>query len=163
MGKLIGDVPHELFGELVVVRIVVMELYEQHPFASVGVAEHEVSKQALLCPYIIECHAYLLGVTLYLVADLIVQVVHEPAFAYGINLVESTRDMETNGGVVALCQVEAIVVKLLFGKPSAIATAKLQLVAIFFRLDRSEYRANLGQLNLAYACQLVGDLRLFCL
>ena len=40
------------------------------------------------------------GIVTYLVAYLVVQVIHEPALLDGQNLVEGTRDVKTDGGCV---------------------------------------------------------------
>lgn len=109
---------------------------------------------------VVERHADLLGVALGLVAYGVVQVVHEPALADGVDLVERSRDVEAYGRVVLCGEVERWVLQLLLRKPSLVATSKLQLVAILPYLHGAEDGAERGQLHLPDALQLVVHLLL---
>ena len=102
------------------------------------------------------------GIVAHLVANLVVQVVHQPAFLDGQYLVEGTRDVETDGRLVF--QTLRLVVRqrgnFLVGQIALVGASKVQLVAVFLSLDTSQDGAKFGQLYLADACQLVKDLLL---
>lgn len=151
---------HELLRQRLVSRRVIMELDEQHPLSRVGVAEHEVTQQSFLGTHVVERHAYLLGIALYLIADLVVQVIHEPALANGVDLIEGTRDMEADGSVVAIFEIEALVGKFFFREPPTVTATKLEFVAVRCRLDRSKDRRDRRQVDLADTRQLIKDLLL---
>ena len=149
----------EVHGLLLVSRLVVMELHEKHPLAGVGVAEHKVAEQAVLGADIVERQAFLHGIAVNLIAHLVVEVVHQPAFLYGVYLVERPRDVEADG---TLRQSLAFRHPLQFlgGVPASVGTAELQFVAVFPLLDGAQDGTELRQRHLADARQLVEDLRL---
>ena len=74
-----------------------MELNEYHPFTCVGVAHHDVAQQTMLCPDVIKFHACPESVITDVVADLVAEIVHQPAFLDRVDLVESSCDMEADG------------------------------------------------------------------
>ena len=74
-----------------------MKLNENHPLARVAVAYHDVAEQTFLFAQIEERHTTLLRKVADMIANLIVQIVHQPTFIYGQNLIKSPRDMETDG------------------------------------------------------------------
>jgi hypothetical protein len=89
-----------------------------------------------------------------------VEVVHEPAFLYGEYLVEGTSDVEADAWLG-----ESLILghglELLAGVPSFVATAKVELVAIFPRLDAALDGREGWEGYLAYASELVFYLLLF--
>ena len=151
---------HELLRQRLVSRRVIMELDEQHPLARVGVAEHEVTQQSFLRAHVVERHAYLLGIALDLIANLVVKVIHEPALTNGVDLIEGTRDMEADGSVVAIFEIEVLVGKFFLCEPPTVTATKLEFVAIGCGLDRAKDRRDRRQVDLADTRQLIKDLLL---
>ncbi|CDA56888.1 unknown [Prevotella sp. CAG:604] len=88
---------HQFLRSLLVAFFVVMELEHKHPFACVGVANHHVSQQSMLLTQIVESIVVRIGILEYEVANLIAEVVHQPAFLDRIYLVEGSGDMKTDG------------------------------------------------------------------
>ena len=155
--KLVGDVLHETQGTFVVALLVIVELHEHHPLARVRVADHDVAKQTVLLAQVEEGHAGVEGIVAYGVAYAVVEVVHEPTFLYRQNLVESSRDVEANAVHVV---VDRSCRHLLACEPALVAASKLELVTILASLHAAHDGSELGQLNLAYACELVMHLLL---
>ena len=149
-----------------------MELQDDKPLAAGRIAYDDVAQQSYLLAQVEERQPVLRGIAEYLVANLVVQVVHQPALLDGQNLVEGSRDVEPHGGYVlqALRIVVRQTVYLFLGQIALVGTAEVQLVAILAGLHRTQYgaEATLGILPfrecrqgyLADACQLVEDLLL---
>ena len=136
-----------------------MELYQNHPLASIGVPYHDVTQQAVLFPEVEVGHACSLGVAVNLVAYVVVQVVHEPAFCYRINLVEGTRYVEADGVQTVVCLPEngvfrgirfRHVLQLLGCEPTFVGASVLYLVPVFLCLYGPHDGAALRQLYLSY-------------
>ena len=103
------------------------------------------------------------------VANLVAEIVHQPAFLDGVNLVESACDvkaysilrmafLERGHSVVFFLWQQG---ELLGCEPALVAAAELYLVAIFLSLHTSHDRAEVGQFYLSDACELVFHLLLF--
>ena len=147
-------------GTLLVALLVVVELYEHHPLAGVGVAYHDVAQQTVLLTQVEECHARLESIVAYGIAYAVVQVVHEPALLDRQNFVECASDVESDAvHVVKLCTLGY----LLACEPALVAASELKLVAILLDMYRTHDGAELGQWNLADATELVVHLLLLCL
>ena len=124
----------------------------------------------------------LYGIVAGRIANLVVQIVHQPTLLNGQNLVESTSDVEADGWIGLSRSVECGVwseITLCVGtiltphstlltprfylflcQPSLVGTAVVELVAILLRLYAAKDGAELGQLHLSDAMQLVVDLLL---
>ena len=113
---------------ILVAWLVVVELYDYHPLSSVGVSYYYVPQQPLLASEVEELHSVFEGIVAYGVSYPVVQVVHEPAFLYRQNLVESSSDVESYSVHVVVLESRR---HLFPCKPSFVAAAKLQLVSIF--------------------------------
>ena len=148
----VGNMLHEVESALLVAILVVVELHYHHPLARVGVADDNIAKQAVLLPQVKERERVLKGIVADGVADAVVQVVHQPAFLNGQNLVESTRDMESDAVHVVILESRS---HLFACEPALVAASELQFVAVFPCLLRTHDGRNLGQFHLAYASQLV--------
>ena len=81
------------------------------------------------------------------------EVIHQPAFLYGQDLVECPRDMEADGWGVFDSLDFAL--DFLFSQPSLVGTAIVHFVSVLPLLDRAKDRAELRQFNLSDARQLV--------
>ena len=88
---------HQFLRSLLVTFFVVMELEYKHPFACVGVTYHHVSQQSMLLTQIVESIVVRICILEYEVANLIAEVVHQPAFLDWIYLVEGSGDMKADG------------------------------------------------------------------
>ena len=88
---------HQFLRSLLVAFFVVMELEHKHPFACVGVTNHHVSQQSMLLTQIVESIVVRIGILEYEVANLIAEVIHQPAFLDRIYFVEGSGDMKTDG------------------------------------------------------------------
>ena len=84
----------ECQGAFLIAIGIVVELYQNHPLASIGVPYHDVTQQAVLFPEVEVGHACSLGVAVNLVAYVVMQVVHEVTFLDRIYFVKSTSDMK---------------------------------------------------------------------
>ena len=91
------------------------------------------------------------------IADVIVQIVHEPALLDGQNLVEGSSDMEPDAVHVV---VSVTGCHLLTGEPSFVTASKLQFVSIFQGLHTAHNGAERRQFHLSDAAQLVFHLTL---
>ena len=60
-----------------------MKLNEHNPLSRVGVSYHHVTQKPHLRTQVKECDAMLQGIVSHLIAYLVVQVIHKPAFVYG--------------------------------------------------------------------------------
>ena len=160
LGELVGDVLQQRLGALLVALLVVVELYEHHPLARVRVANHDVAQQSVLLSEVEERHAGRVGVVANGVADLVVQVVHEPALLDGENLVEGSGDVETDA--VHVVELRAFG-NLLACEPALVAASELQFVAVFLDVYRAHDRHELRQVYLSDACELVEHLLLLSL
>ena len=148
---------HQCHGTLLVTLLVEVELHEHHPLAGVGIAEHHVAQQSMLGTKVEERELMLVGIVADGVAHLVVKVVHQAALLDGINLVESSRDVEANGIHV----VKGLARRHLFPRePALVAASEVELVAVFAGLHRSQNWHELRQLHLANARKLVVDLLL---
>ena len=154
------------FGFTFTARLVVVELDDDHQFAAGAVAEDDVAQQSHLLTEVEEREFFPRGIVTYLVTDSVLDVVHEPTPLDGQNLVEGSRDVETDGGYVlqgsALSPLSTLLspLKLLLRQVALVGTAEVQFVAVLLGLHRAEDGPELGQLNLADACQLIEDLLL---
>ena len=90
------------------------------------------------------------------------EVIHQPAFLYGQNLVECPRDMEADGwGIfsrtILIPQSTLLTPQsyFFFRQPSLVGTAIVHFVSVLPLLDRAKDRAELRQFNLSDARQLV--------
>ena len=133
-------------------HIVHTELDEQHHLARGRGAQHNAAQQALAAAHVVEREAVLLGIAAYLVADAVVDVVHQVALLNIENLVESTGDVKAHG--VHVLKHHA---RLHFFKrePTLVGETKLQLVAIRPRMLAAEDGRDFGQFHLANAAQLL--------
>ena len=148
-----------------------MELEHEHPLACVGVANHHISQETMLLTQVVE--GIIMGVSVFEheVANLVAEVIHQPALLDRVNLVEGTGDVETDGvlGMALLERSDGIVLLLregcdfLGGEPTFVGASELYLVAILLGLHAAHDRAELWQLNLADAGELVFHLFLLCL
>ena len=75
---------------------VIVELDDNHQFTACAIADNDIAKQTHLLSEIEEGNTLCDGIVADLVANLIMQVVHQPAFLNGQDLVEGTRDVETD-------------------------------------------------------------------
>ena len=112
--ELVGNVLHQckrllavfalpaVFLIIWIFRNVKMELEYQHPLTAGAVANDDVAQQTHLLAQVEERQVVLDGVAIHLVADLVVQIVHQPAFLYRKNLVERPRNVESDGGHIFL-------------------------------------------------------------
>ena len=94
-----GNMLQQVLSFLFISRLVVMELYEEHPLSGVRIAEHKISEQSVLRSDVIKRHAYLNSITVNFVADIIVEVVHQPTLFYWIYFIKGSSDMKTYGAV----------------------------------------------------------------
>ena len=140
-----------------------MELYDDHPFACGRISDDDVAQKSRLGAKIEESQTVLDGIVAYLIADAIVQVIHQPAFLDGQDLVEGPCDVETDGRHTfqahALFFGEAL--NLLFCQIPLVGTAKVEFVAVFLCLYAAKNGAELRQFHFSDAMQLVIDLLLF--
>ena len=132
--------------------LVVVELEDNHPLARCAVADDDVAEQTYLLAQIKERQTVLNGIVAHLVADLIVQIVHQPAFLNRQDLIEGTRDMETDGRYVLH---QRLVLQLFAGQPSLIGTAKVELVTVLLSVYGAQDGTKFRQFNLSDARQLV--------
>ena len=88
------------FGFLLASSFVVMELENDHPLACGRVADDDIAQESFLGSEVEEGEVVFNGVVAYLVANTVVQIVHQPALLDGQNLIESTSNMEADGGSV---------------------------------------------------------------
>ena len=95
--ELVGYVLHQLLCFQLVAFLIVMELEDEHPLARIAVANHHIAEQSVLFTEVIEGEVVGVGVLEDIIANLVAEVVHQPAFLDRINLVESSRDVETDG------------------------------------------------------------------
>ena len=157
LGETVGHMLQQTAGALLVARFVEVKLYQHHPLAGGGVAEHDVAKQTVLGAKVEEGHAGGIGVVADGIAYLVVKRVHQPALLDGEYLVESARDVETDG--VGLLQRNTGG-HFLARQPAAVAAAELELVAVETGVDGTQYVIKRGKLHLADARQLVENLAL---
>jgi hypothetical protein len=73
-----------------------VELEYHHPLATGAVTDDNIAQQTYLSTKVEETQTMLHGIVAHLVADLVVQIVHQPTFLDGENLVESTSDVESD-------------------------------------------------------------------
>ena len=137
-----------------------MKLNDHHPLAGVRVAYDNVAQQTCLSPEVEEFQAVFEGVVANVVSYSVVQVVHEPAFLYGQNLVEGSGDMESYAVHVVVFESRC---HLLTCEPAFVTASELQLVTVFECLHRAHDGFEVRQLHFSYSCQLVVHLFLFCL
>ena len=147
----------QCFGLLLAPRLVVMELDDDHQFATGTVTEDDVAQQSHLSPQVEERQPVGHGIVAYLVAYAVLHVVHQPALLYGQYLVERPRDVESDGRHIL--QAWALFLgqhaNLLFRQIPFVGASEVQLVAVLLRLHRAEDWPELRQRYLADACQLV--------
>ena len=160
MRELVGNKLHKCHCTLLVARLVVVELYQYHPFASIRVANHDVAQQTMLRTKVVIAKIMLLGISVDGVAHIVVQIVHKPTLGDRINLIESARNMETYGiedVAIALEQRAVRIVRLwhslqfLLGEPSLVGASVFYLVAIFESLHRAHDGAEFRKLYLGNA------------
>ena len=158
--ELVSDVLQQTLGALLVALLVVVELDEYHPLARVRVAYHDVAQQSVLLSEVEERHAGREGIVANGVANLVVQVIHEPAFLDGQNLIEGSGDVETDA--VHVVELRAFG-NLLACEPALVAASELQFVAVFLDVYRAHDWHELRQFYLSDACELVEHLLLLSL
>ena len=122
-----------------------------------GIADDDITQQSYLLSEVEERQLVRNGIVAYAVANLIVQVVHEPALLDGQYLVEGSCDVESNGRNVL---VQTVVLQLETGQPALVGTAKVELVAVFLCLDTAQDGMEFRQLHFADTRQLVVHLLL---
>ena len=92
------------------------------------------------------------------------QVVHQPALFYRQNLVEGSRDVETDGrhilGSPSLGGGRGEVFQFFICQPSFVGAAEVEFVAVFLGLHATQDGTKLRQFHLADAVKLVIDLLL---
>ncbi len=93
----VGNVLQQSLRLLLAARLVVVELNDDHPLSRLRVAYDDVAQQSRLGAQVEECQAVADGIVANLVPDLVVQVVHQPAFLDGQDLVEGSGDVEADG------------------------------------------------------------------
>ena len=139
-----------------------MELDDDHPFAAGAIADDDVAQETRLLAEVEERQTVVYGVVADVVTYLVLQVVHQPAFLDGQNLIEGTSDMETNGWHVL--QTLALVVRqiadLFFGQITFVGASEIELVAVFSRFHTSQDGTELRQFYLSDTRQLVFHLLL---
>ena len=155
--KTVGHMLQQTAGALLIAGLVVVKLYQHHPLAGGGVAEHDVAEQTVLGAKVEEGHAGGVGVVADGIAYLVVKRVHQPALLDGEYLVESARDVETDGVGLFHGRTGG---HFLAGEPAAVAAAELQLVAVETGVYGTQYVIKRGKLHLADARQLVENLAL---
>ena len=128
-------------------------MYDDHPFARVGVADDDITEQANLSPKVEEGETVGDCIVAHFIADLVVQVVHQPALLDGQDLVECPSDMEADGR----CVLDTVAKggDVFSGQPALVGTAEVELVTVFLRLHAAEDGTELGKLDLADARELV--------
>ena len=139
-----------------------MELDDDHPLACGRVADDDIAQQSYLLAKIEERELMLHRIVANLIADAVVQIVHQPAFLNGENLVEGPSDVESDSRDIL--QTLALVVRqggnLFLGQIAFIGTSEVELIAIGLRMNAAKNRVKLWQLHLSDAMQLVVDLLL---
>jgi len=135
-------------------------LEEHHEFAGARGANHQVAKEAFVIADVVEGQAVLVGIVADGVANLVADVVLQPALLDGQHLVEGSGDVEAHGVHLV---VGHFCPHLLFGEPALVREGELELVAIELGLFRAQYRRNLGQLHLTDTGKVVGHLLLLVL
>ena len=135
-----------------------MELYDDHPFARVGVADDDITEQANLSPKVEEGETVGDCIVAYFIADLVVQVVHQPALLDGQDLVERPGDMESDGGRVL--DTIAKGGDVFPGQPALVGATEVELVTVFLCLHAAEDRTEFRKFDLADTRELVEDLLL---
>ena len=129
-----------------------MKLHDDHPFSRIAAPYYNIAQESRLPAEVKERQPMLIGIIADGIADVIVKVIHQPAFLYGIYLVESTRDVESYGIHLGVCSPRRY---FLTRQPTFVAASVVQLVAVLLRLhgtlDGKEFR----QLYLSYAVKLV--------
>ena len=134
--------------------------HNHHQFAGRRGAHHHVAQHTLLRAEIDERIVVLVCIITDRIANAVGDVVLQPALLDGQYLVESPRNVEAHGIHLVVLH---ILLHFLCGEPALVGECKLQLVAIPFRLGRTQDRRNLRQLNLADAAQIVFHLLLLVL
>ena len=128
-------------------------LDDDHQLTTGTVADNDVTQQTNLSAQVEERYVVMHGIIADVVANLIVQVVHQPALLDRQYLIESTRDMETYGRYVL--QTLALVLRkcgdLFFCQITLVGTSEVQLVTILLCLYRTEDRTELWELYLTDA------------
>ena len=135
--------------------VVVMELKNYHPFARIATPYYYIAQESRLLTQVEEGQCMLCGIVVDAVAYLVVYIVHEHTLPDGQDLVESPRDVETDG------RSEGDALKhLLAGEPLLVAAPEVEFVAVFPDAGRALDGHELRQSHLADACELVKDLLL---
>ena len=128
------------------------ELHKKHQFACIAGAYHERAQQAFVKTKVVKLQAMAEGILPDVIADSIVDVVHQVALLDVEYLVKSSRDMKAHsvhhvvfdiGPYFFLCQ------------PSLVGKAKLQFVAVAIHMFAAEYRHYLWQLYLTDSDEVV--------
>ena len=109
-----------------------MKLEDNHPLATGAVADDDITQQSHLSAKVEETQTVLHRIIVHLVANLVVQIVHQPALLDGQNLVERTCDVESDSRHIlkALTLVVGQCLNLLLSEVTLVGTTKVELVAI---------------------------------
>ncbi len=121
---------------------VIVELDDNHQFTACAIADNDIAKQTHLLSEIEEGDALCDGIVADLVANLVVQVVHQPALLNRQDLVEGSRDVETDGRHVlqALTLVVGQGGDLFLCQITFVGTAVIEFIAVFLCLYTSQNR-----------------------
>ena len=130
-GKSVSQMLHESQGLCTLLFVLNAELHQEHQLTCVGIANHQTAKQSLVVAQIVECQPVLQSIRTNIIADAVVDVVHQPAFLDVENLVESTCDVESHSIHLLIFH---ILTHFLFGEPTLVRKTEFELVAISRRL-----------------------------
>jgi hypothetical protein len=112
--ELVSHLLHQLQCSLLIALLIVVELEDEHPLSGVRITDHHVAEQTVLLTQVVEGIVVRISIFEYEVADLVAEVIHQPALPDRINLVEGSGDMETDGvlGVALLERCYGIILFL---------------------------------------------------
>ena len=111
-----------------------LALQHHHQFARRRGTDHDVTKKSFLRAQVEEREVVRVGIVAYGSANLVGNVVLQPALVDGQHLVERPRNMESHGIHLVVFH---ILLHLLFRKPALIGECKLQLVTVKAGLFRA--------------------------
>ena len=156
-------VGHELQDFLHLAAVVVVRhlaLQHHHQFARRRGTDHDVTQQAFLRAQVEEREIVGVGIVAHRVANLVGDVVLQPAFVDGQYLVECSRNVESHRVHLVVLHV---LLHLLFGEPAFVGERKLQLVAVEARFFRAQNGTKFRKFYLPDAGEVVEYLFLLVL
>ena len=119
----------------------------------------------MLCSNIIKRYRIFFCIATNLIANLVVQVVHQPTFLDRIDFIKGASNMKTYCTFRQISFLSFLFWRqscyLFFRIPTFIGTSKFKFVSVFLRLYTSQYWLKRWKFNLTNACQLIKNLLLF--